>query len=85
MTQLMYALVVVPLLIVIGIAVVGMFFTNINRSGWSTAANSTFSTVEAQTWSGYNLGALLPFIIIALTIVAVVLGALGLRRAGGFG
>lgn len=49
-------------------------------------AYQTALTAEQQTRSGFNLGALLPFILIALTVVGIVLAGLGLRsRSGSFG
>lgn len=55
-------------------------------TGYVGDAYQSALSAEQQTRSGFSLGALLPFILIALTVVAIVLGALGLKgRGSGFG
>lgn len=73
----MYALLLVPLVLILSIAIFGQFTQNVDRSTWSTEANSTFNKVTSQTWQGYNLGSMIPFILIAITVVGIVLGILG--------
>lgn len=77
MDKLIYALLAIPMILIISTAIFNNFAANIDRSNWATAANTSYTTVTTQTWSGYNLAALLPFIYIALIIVAAVLGAFG--------
>ncbi len=77
MRELMYALLLVPLVLILSIAIFGQFTQNVDRSTWSTEANSTFNKVTSQTWQGYNLGSMIPFILIAITVVGIVLGILG--------
>ncbi|RLE45200.1 hypothetical protein DRJ16_00040 [Candidatus Woesearchaeota archaeon] len=80
MNNLVYALLTVPILLIIATAIFGQFSTNISQSGWTAQANSTKTKIETQTWSGYSLGSLLPFVLIAVTIVGIILGAFTLRR-----
>lgn len=72
--NIVYALVTLPLILIIAIAIFGQFEANIDRTGWTTSANDSFSKVTSQTWSGYNLAALLPFVFVAVAIVAAIVG-----------
>ena len=80
MNNLVYALLVVPMLLIISTAIFTNFGTNINRSGWTTDANDTYDEVNDQTWSGFQLGALLPYVLISVSIIGAILGAFGLTR-----
>lgn len=40
-------------------------------------ANTTAANVASNTSNGFNLGALLPFVLIAVVLIGVILGALG--------
>jgi hypothetical protein len=79
-SNLVYALLTVPLILIISIAIFSGFQTNIDRSNWSAEANSTFGKVVSGTWSGFNLGSMLPFVLISMTVVGVVLGMFIARR-----
>lgn len=79
-SNLTYALLTVPILLIIATAIFSNFQTNIDRSGWTSSANDTFNKITSGTWSGFNLASMLPFILIAVVIVGVILGALILRR-----
>jgi hypothetical protein len=78
-SNLTYALLTVPIILIVATAIFSNFQSNIDRSGWTAEANYTFSKVTSGTWSGYNLASLLPFVLIAVVIVGVILGALALR------
>lgn len=80
MNNLIYALLAVPMVLIIATAIFTNFGSNLDRSSWSTDANTTYTTVNTQTWAGFKLGALLPYVLIAVTIVSVILGAFGLSR-----
>jgi ABC-type spermidine/putrescine transport system permease subunit II len=82
MNQLIYALLAIPMILIVATAVFTQFATNIDRSGWSAEANETYTKVTSGTWTGFNLSSLLPFIYIAVVIVTVILGAFGLRFLG---
>jgi len=66
-----------PLLIIILLSVYVQFSTNVDRSGWTTDQNTTYDKVDTGTESGFNLASMLPYIIIALTILALMLKYLG--------
>lgn len=68
------------MILIISTAIFTNFSANIDQSDWSTDANDTKDKVDSQTWSGYKLGALLPYVLIAVTIITVILGAFGLTR-----
>ena len=78
-TNLVYALLTVPLVLIIAIAIFGQFEANIDRSSWTASANSSFEKVTSQTWSGYNLAALLPFVLISVVIASAIVGLAVLR------
>lgn len=75
MNNLIYALIVIPILLIISTAIYNNFSVNIDQSGWSDAANTTKEKIDTGTWNGFKLGSMLPFILIAMAIVTVILGA----------
>ena len=79
MNNLVYALLAVPMILIISTAIFTNFSTNIDRGGWSGDANTTYTKVTSGTWNGFKLGSLLPYVLIAVTIVGVILGAFGMR------
>ena len=80
MRNITYALIAIPMILIIATAIFSGFQSNIDRGDWTSEANETFQKVTKQTWSGFNLASLLPFIVIAFMIVGVILGAIALRR-----
>ena len=76
MNNLTYALLTVPIVLIIATAIYGNFSTNIDQTGWSSSANSTLTKINTGTWNGFSLASLLPFVLIAVVIVGVILGAL---------
>jgi len=75
-SNLTYALLTVPLLLIISTAIFSNFQTNISRANFTTDANTTFDKVVSGTWSGYNLASMLPFVLISVVIIGVILGSL---------
>lgn len=73
-SDLIYALLTVPIALILATAIFTQFSTNIDRTGWTAQANQTFEKVTGGTWTGFNLASMLPFILIALTIVGVIFG-----------
>ena len=73
-SNLVYALLTVPLVLILAVAIFNQFTANVDTTGWSTQANSTFQKIQNSTYSGFNLGSMLPFIIIAATIVGIIIG-----------
>lgn len=67
---------VVPLLLIIMVAIYTQFETNVDRGGWSTDANTSFTKVNTGTYNGFKLASLLPYVIIAMAILALIIGAL---------
>lgn len=51
-----------------------------NYTGYTGTAYTSFNTIRGQTYSGYNLAGLLPFITIALAIVGLIVGALAYTK-----
>ena len=49
-------------------------YTAYAGSGWET-----FGRVRTGTWSGFKLASLLPFVIIAMTVIGVLVGAFAIR------
>ena len=82
-SNLVYALLAVPMILIIATAIFSNFGSNLDRATWTTQANTTYDSINTQTWSGFRLGALLPYVLIAVTIVSVILGAFGLSRVMG--
>ena len=80
MNNLVYALLVVPMIMMLSTAIYTQFGSNISRTSWTADANSTYDSINTQTWAGYKLGSLLPYVLIAVTIITVILGAFGLTR-----
>jgi len=80
MNNLVFALLVVPMLLILSTAIYTNFSTNISRTGWTADANTSFDTVNTQTWAGYKLGALMPYVLIAVTIISIILSAFGISR-----
>jgi hypothetical protein len=78
-SNIIYALLTVPMFLIIAIAIFNNFQTNVSREGWVLEANNTFSMITSGTWSGFNLASMLPFILIAVVIIGVILGAMILR------
>jgi len=76
MREITYALITIPLLLIISVAIFGQFAANVDRSGWTAQANQTFERITGQTWAGYNLATLLPFIVIAIIVLGLIVGLL---------
>ena len=72
--QLLPAL-VVPLFLIIMVAVYSSFGTNVSQSGWTADANTTYDNINTGTWNGYQLASLLPYVIIAVIVLGVLIGA----------
>jgi len=67
---------VVPLLLIIMVAIYTQFETNVDRVDFSADANTSFTKVNTGTYNGFKLASLLPYVIIAMAILALVIGAL---------
>jgi hypothetical protein len=68
-------LVIAAIVIFIGIYATTQVITSISQAGWTTAANSTYSTVRTTFWNSMQLGA-----VSLITLAAsLVLGSLFFR------
>ena len=67
---------VVPLVLIIMVAIYTQFETNVDRASFTADANTSFTKVNSGTYNGFKLASLLPYVIIAMTILALVVGAL---------
>jgi ABC-type Na+ efflux pump permease subunit len=67
---------IVPLLLIVMVAIYTQFETNVDRTDWSTDANTSFTKVNTGTYNGFKLASLLPYVIIAMAILALIVGAL---------
>lgn len=79
MNNLIYALLVIPIVLIVSIAVFGGFSSNIDRGTWDANANASFTKVTSGTWAGFSLGSQLPFIYIAIAVVSAILAGFGLK------
>lgn len=77
-TQLIPAL-MVPLLLIIMVAVFSQFGSNVDREGWSSSANETYTKIETGTWGGFKLASMLPYVIIAVVVLGIIIGAFMFR------
>ncbi|MCC5994258.1 MAG: hypothetical protein LM587_01550 [Candidatus Aenigmarchaeota archaeon] len=78
-SNLVYALLTVPLVLILAVAIFNQFTANVDTTGWSTQANQTFQKITSSAYTGFNLGSMLPFIFIAVTIVGIILGMLAVK------
>jgi hypothetical protein len=49
------AVVVAAIGLSIGLWVLSISFGSVSQTGWSAAANTTFATIQNNTWSAFNL------------------------------
>jgi hypothetical protein len=73
------AIVVVAVTLIIGVIVFEEVSTSINRGGWSAAANSSYTTVSSNTFSGLDLAAVGVIVLAAAAILGIIF-VLGARR-----
>lgn len=67
----------IPLVLMIVLAVYVGFSSNIDRSDFSVAQNTTFEAIDTGTNNGFNLAAMLPYAIIGFMILGLLLSYLG--------
>lgn len=68
------ALIVVAFMIGVGLLVTHNVFSILDAKDLGSAGNSTRSTLESNTWSGYDLTALLPIVLGAAALISVLIG-----------
>ena len=68
-------LIIVAFMVGIGLIVTSNVFTILDAKNLGTAGNNTRSTLQSNTWSGYDLAALLPIVLGAAGVVTVLVWA----------
>jgi len=72
--------VIAVVLLAIGSVIAFSILTNINRSGFSAAANATLTSLATGTQSAWAIGNLLPLVILAVAIIGAVMGIMAYSR-----
>lgn len=72
--------VICVVLLAIGSVIAFSILTNINRSGFSTAANNTLTNLATGTQSAWAIGNLLPLVLLAVAIIGAVMGIMAYSR-----
>ncbi len=65
--------VIAAIMIIVGVIIFEETSTSINRGGWSAAANTSFTNVSANTFSGFDLLAVAIIVLAAVAILGIVL------------
>lgn len=65
----------VPLILIVFVAIYTQYQTNIDQADWSTDANDTFDKINTGTWGGFKLASMLPYVIIAIVVLSLLIGA----------
>jgi hypothetical protein len=61
----------------IGILVIQGIVSNVNQSGWSESANSTWTSVQTNIWAAFSLLVIIPLVVGAVIILRVIGGGGG--------
>jgi hypothetical protein len=69
-TQSVIAVISASIAIFVGIWVISSVIGSINQGGWSTAANTTFTTVQTTMWNSLQLLAVGLIVLAASVILA---------------
>jgi hypothetical protein len=76
---LVLGVVVVVVALFIGLFMYAEISDAIPRGSFSAAQNTTFTNIQSNTESGFNLAAIIPIVLVAFAIIGILTGA-GLRR-----
>lgn len=68
------ALIVVAFMVGVGMLVTHNVFSILDAKDMGEAGNATRATLEANTWSGYDLCSLLPIVMGAAALIVVLIG-----------
>ena len=69
--------VIIVAVIFIGLAVYGSLSSSLDRSGFTTAMNTTFDNVQANANSGFNILGLSPLVLAMAAIILMLVGGVG--------
>lgn len=72
--------VLVAIVLIVGVIVFGQFEANITHKDYTGNASEAINKTTQQTYSGFKLGSLIPFILFATLIILVILSAFAFRR-----
>jgi len=61
----------------VGLLVIQGVISSVNQSGWSSQANSTWTSVISNIWAAFGLLVIIPLIIGAVIILRVISGGKG--------
>jgi len=67
--------VLVSLVLIIGVIVFGTFEAGIDHSDLTAEASQAVNDTADQTYSGFSLGSLIPYVLFAVAIIVVLLRA----------
>jgi len=73
-------IVAVPILIVIGLIVYAKFEGTVDHGSITSDASEAINTTSQNTYSGFNLAAVLPIVIAAVAILSIVMGVFAFKR-----
>jgi len=68
-------LILVSFMLIIGVSVYSQFSSSVDKSDFSTAANTSITKIDTQTYNAFNLGSLLPYVLVAVAIIGVLIAA----------
>jgi hypothetical protein len=66
--------VAIAITMLVGILVIQGVISNVNQSGWSSQANSTWTSVIQNIWAAFGLLVIIPLIVGAVIILRVISG-----------
>jgi len=74
-TRIPIALIVVAFMVGVGLIVTSNVFTILDAMDLRASGNATRTSLETNTWSGYDLSALLPIVLGASAVITVLVVA----------
>jgi L-cystine uptake protein TcyP (sodium:dicarboxylate symporter family) len=66
--------VAIAITMLVGILVIQGVISNVNQSGWSQQANSTWTSVISNIWAAFGLLVIIPLVVGAVIILRVISG-----------
>lgn len=68
-------IVVVPMVVIIGLIVFSQFETSVNYGDLSADGQTSFNTTTTNSYSGFDLAAVLPIVVAGVAVLGVVISA----------
>ena len=69
------SVILVAMVLMIGVVVFANFEGNIDTSGLSTGAQNAINKTAQQTYNGFSLGSMIPYVLFAVAIIVILVGA----------